>query len=253
MLSNPAIHPILSRHFIAVRLDWEQGNHYRDRFGFVLGTGDQLFLTPEGDLIPPEGENTVYGRHGQDTDPDLLNKLVERYPASAQTATLDLDWFFWPRQTSSKRRGGWYPPPVESIAQYTRLPIAIVDGPLVPPLEDSRFLARHVRQFIWKRGDASAVPAIRIRRVRDGLPESLSTTLADLEGDLLTDEAKLGAALDMTWMTYMKDRPLTARGYVENEHGGWMRGVAKQMVEEDEHVRAKARAGRLIPPGRAES
>ena len=55
MLSQQAVYSRLADHFIGLRLDWEQGNHYREKFGFILGTGDQLLLTPEGELIraPP--------------------------------------------------------------------------------------------------------------------------------------------------------------------------------------------------------
>ena len=51
MLSQQDVYSRLAGHFIGLRLDWEQGNHYRDKFGFILGTGDQLLLTPEGELI----------------------------------------------------------------------------------------------------------------------------------------------------------------------------------------------------------
>jgi len=48
----------------------------------------------------------------------------------------------------------------------------------------------------------------------------------------------------------MKDRPLTARGYLENQHGKWMRSVGPQMIEEEEALRKRAAAGTLVAPGR---
>lgn len=249
MLSNADLWPILAEKFVAIRLDWEQGNHYRERFGFVLGTGDQLLLKPEGDRIPPADGKMVYGRHGEDITPEVLARARRASGAASSIEKLDIDWFLWSRK-SSTRKGGFYPPPVEAIAQYARLPIAEIDGPMPPALEDSVFLKKHVRQFIWKRGKPGGDAVIRLRRVRDGLPDSLDSHLATLRGEQL-ELPKLGDELDRAWLIYMKDRPLTARGYLENEHGRWMRQVAPQMLQEDKSVRARARAGTLLPPGRA--
>lgn len=249
MLSNQNVWPVLAKNFAAVRLDWEQGNHYRDKFGFVLGTGDQLMLKADGELISPQNGKKVYGRHGEDLTPDVLERVRKTAGSSGGVDTLKLEWFFWPRKASAKRRAGFYPVPVQAIAQFARLPIAEVSGPLPETLRDSAFLKKHVRQFIWQRGELEGEPVIRLRRVRDGLPEALLTELGTLRGGQLTAE-KLGKALDEAWLTYMKDRPLTARGYLENEHGGWMRKVAPQMLREDDEVRTHARAGTLLPPGR---
>jgi hypothetical protein len=59
---------------------------------------------------------------------------------------------------------------------------------------------------------------------------------------------QLGEGLDRAWLAYMKDRPLTARGYLENTHGKWMRGQAVQMIAEDDTVRARASEGTLLAP-----
>lgn len=251
MLSNDKIWPGLATHFVAVRLDWEQGNHYRDKFGFVLGTGDQLFLDSKGELIPPAGDRRVYGRHGENITPGVIARVRKAAASEASVRTLKLEWFFWPRKNSAKRQGGFYPPPVPAIAQFARLPIAEVSGPLPDAFADSEFLRRHVRQFIWKRGMEEGESVVRLSRIRDGLPEGLPTELAELRGGEL-EPAALGKALDRAWLTYMKDRPRTAQGYLENEHGGWMRGMGPQMLEEDARVRESARAGTLLPPGRGE-
>lgn len=249
MLSNQTVWPILANSFVAVRLDWEQGNHHRDEFGFVLGTGDQPVLKPNGELIPPRNGKRVYGRHGEDTTAEVLRRVLADVESDGAIDTLKLDWFFWPRKQSDRRRGGFYPPPVRAIAQFARLPIAEVHGPLPAALRDSEFLKNHVRQFIWRRGREDGDPSVQLSRVRDGLPDELPTDLGAIAGKDLEAES-LGKALDDAWRTYMKDRPLTARGYVENEHGGWMRNVAAQMLREDEGVRKHARAGTLVPPGR---
>ncbi len=248
MLSNPTLWPLLSKGFAGLRLDWEQGNHYRDKFGFVLGTGDQLLLEPDGSPVSPGGGEKVYGRHGVDLTAAVLESVRKAAGAEGRIETLDLDWFWWPRKASAKREGGFYPPVVDAIAQYARLPIAELDGPLPEALLDSAFLKRHVRQFIWERGAPDGESVLRLRRVRDGLPKASPEELAVLRGQQL-DAGKLGLALDEAWLSYMKDRPFTSRGYLENEHGGWMRQVAPQMLEEDATIRERARAGILRPPG----
>jgi hypothetical protein len=116
-------------------------------------------------------------------------------------------------------------------------------------LEDDAFLRWHVRQFIWVRGQTNGESRLLVRRVKDGLKAGLSTELAALRPAAMSWQ-QLGESLDRAWIAYMKDRPLTARGYLENEHGKWMRGQATQMITEDNQLRARAAAGTLLAPGR---
>lgn len=132
MLSKPAVYSRLRDGFIGVRFDWEQGNHYKDRIGFILGTGDQLLLTPRGKVIPPdEGKDgkpaKVYGRHGQETTAEVLDRVMAQHPADAEPPVLRMEWFLWPSKPA-RRPGGQYPVPSQAAAQYARLPIATVDG-----------------------------------------------------------------------------------------------------------------------------
>jgi hypothetical protein len=254
VLSNPEVNQRLARHFIGLRFDWEQGNHYKEQFGFILGTGDQLLLDPAGNVIKhgktgPDGKPTiVYGRHGCDTTPLVLDNVISNYPAKPGPLDLKLEWFFWPNKPT-RRPGGSYPVSDTAIAGFARLPLAIVHGPIPPALQNAEFLRWHVRQFIWVRGQADGESRLMIRRVKDGLKEGLPTELASLDPSTMT-LGQLGQALDEAWLSYMKDRPLTARGYTENPHGAWMRGVKAQMIDEDDSVRRLARAGLLLPPGR---
>jgi hypothetical protein len=252
VLSKQAVYSRLADHFIGLRFDWEQGNHYKEKFGFILGTGDQLLLTPEGGLIRPskadqQGRATVlFGRHGCDTTADVLDEVIRQHPASNQV--LKLEWFLW-KQNPTRRPGGFYPASSTAIAGYARLPYVIVEGPLPAALEDAGFLRWHVRQFIWTRGQTNGQSRLLVRRVKDGLKAGLSTDLATLSPGTM-NWRQLGEALDRGWLAYMKDRPLTARGYLENQHGQWMRGQATQMIAEDEEIRARAAEGSLLPPGR---
>ena len=252
MLSKQEVHTRLAGNFTGVRFDWEQGHHYKSKLGFIPGTGDQVLLTPAGELIRSEkpdkpGETTaIHGRNGRDTTGALLDGVAKAHPVRSQE--LKLEWFLWP-QKPARRPGGRYPVTHTAIAGYARLPYVTVEGRIPPALADSDFLRGHVRQFIWVRGRTDGESRLTVRRVSDGLKEGLSTELADLKPDALTIN-ELGAALDKAWMTYMKDRPFTARGYLENEHGKWMRNQAQQMTTEDDTIRTRAAAGTLLPPGR---
>ena len=252
MLSQQDVYSRLAGHFIGLRLDWEQGNHYRDKFGSILGTGDQLLLTPEGEVIRSpkpnkDGQPTViHGRNGADTTAEVLDKVIRQHPE--KSAALQLEWFFW-EQKPTKRRGGFYPASFTSIAGYARLPYVLLEGPVPDALADAGFLRWHVRQFIWVRGQTNGESRLVIRRVKDGLRAGLSTELAVLRPATMTWQ-QLGEGLDRAWLAYMKDRPLTARGYLENAHGKWMRGQAVQMINEDDTVRARALEGTLLAPGR---
>ena len=252
MLSQPGVYSRLAERFIGLRFDWEQGNHYKDKFGFTLGTGDQMFLTPTGEPIPHDGArregrpNVVYGRHGRDTTPELLDQLSARNPPKGDV--LRLEWFLWP-QKPTHRPGGTYPVPHTAIAGYARLPYVIVDGQISEALQDSRFLRWHVREFIWVRGRTNGPSELSVRRVKDGLTPGLSTELATVRPTELT-WTQLGQVLDRAWLDYMKHRPNTARGYLDNQHGAWMRPVARQMLGEEDTLGRQASAGDLLPPGR---
>jgi hypothetical protein len=254
VLSRVDVQEKLSAHFVALRLDWEQGNHYKERFGFLLGTGDQMLLDPTGKPIPngsgkPGGAGLIHGRHGRDTTAEVLDEVLAAHPPHPGPLEPRLEWFLWPSIPCRDGKGR-YPAPPRSIAAFARLPIATVGGPIPPALEEPAFLRRHLRQFIWVRGGSEGASRITVERAKDGLKEGAPELLATLEGEAL-GAAELGKALDRAWLAYMKERPYTARGYLENRHGRWMRGQAERMLREDEEIRRLASAGALKPPGRA--
>jgi hypothetical protein len=252
VLSKPEVYSKLAGNFIGLRFDWEQGNHYKDKFGFILGTGDQLFLTPSGEVIPhgqknKEGKPTVvYGRHGCDTTGEVLDKIAAAHPKKSDD--LKLEWFLW-SDKPTRRPGGRYPASHTSIAGYARMPIAFIHGEIPAALRDPEFLRWHVRQFIWVRGETNGPSRIVVKRVKDGLKKDASTEIANLNADALSKK-QLGESLDVAWQEYAKHRPFVARGYLDNPHGKWMRGVAGQMINEEQELRTRALAGTLLPPGR---
>jgi hypothetical protein len=252
VLSRPEVYSKLAGSFIGLRFDWEQGNHYKDKFGFILGTGDQLFLTPTGDAIPhgqknKEGKPTVvYGRHGCDTTGDVLEKIIATHPKKSDD--LKLEWFLWPDK-QSRRPGGRYPASHNSIAGYARMPLAFIQGEIPGALRDAEFLRWHVRQFIWVRGETDGPSRIVVKRVKDGLKKDLAMELARIDASALSKK-QLGEALDAAWLEYAKHRPFVARGYLDNPHGKWMRSVRDQMINEEQELRSRALAGTLVPPRR---
>jgi hypothetical protein len=252
VLSKPEVYSRLANDFVGLRFDWEQGNHYKDRIGFILGTGDQLLLTPEGGLIrhhepSKEGRSdAVYGRHGCDTTGKLLEKISGQFPRKSDD--LKLDWFLW-SQKPTHRPGGKYPASPEAIAAYARLPYVVINGPVPAALQDTRFLRWHLRQFIWVRGRVEGESELSVRRVKDGLKPGLPLELASIRPAEVSWK-ELGQAFDRAWMDYMKERPLTAHGYLDNQYGKWMQSVAFQMIEEEETLRKRATDGSLLPPGR---
>jgi hypothetical protein len=179
------------------------------------------------------------------TTDEILDGVVQKHPLKSQT--VKLEWFLWP-QFSSKRTGNQYPP-AYTPSPATRGCHVLVEGAIPAALADSDFLRWHVRQFIWVRGQTNGESRLSVHRVKDGLKEGLRTELADLHPATMTWR-QLGEALDRAWFTYMKDRPLTARGYLDNPYGKWMRRQANQMLTEDDEIRVRAIAGTLLPPGR---
>jgi hypothetical protein len=252
VLSKPEVYSRLANHFVGLRFDWEQGNHYKDRFKFILGTGDQMLLTPGGDAIrhdepTKDGRpNMVYGRHGLDTTAKVLDAVMAKHPVKSEQ--LKFEWFLW-SQKPTRRPGGMYPASHTSIAGYARLPFVLVNGPIPTALNDANFLRWHVRQFIWVRGRTNGASELVVRRVKDGLKAGLSAELATLNPESLTWK-ELGQGLDSAWFDYMKNRPLTAKGYLDNPYGKWMRSVASQMIDEEATIRKRALDGTLLAPGR---
>src|SRR5204862_1970541 len=118
---------------------------------------------------------------------------------------LRIEWFLWPVD----RKGMW-PASVTDIANYARLPQAWIEGPMPEALRNSDFLRWHVRQFIWIRGSEKGESRIVVKRVREGMKADLPSEIATVAAYETLE--KVGKALDGAWITFMKDRPRTARG-----------------------------------------
>ncbi|HXG60361.1 MAG TPA: hypothetical protein VNO22_03210 [Planctomycetota bacterium] len=244
MFSDREVRRRLAEGFVALRIDWEQGKHYKDRLGRIPGTGCQTFLDLDGRPIPEFGGVDAFAsRYGRLLTPELLDRVTRRFPPRTEAAPLRLEWFLWP----TERRGLW-PASVDDIAGYTRTPQAWIEGPLPAALRNPDFLRRHLRQFIWVRGRPEGESRIVVRRVKDGLKPGLSPLIAEIPAG--ASEDVVGRALDDAWRTYMKDRPRTARGYCDNPAGRMFAPIRDRMIAEEERIEEMARAGTLPPPGR---
>ncbi|MFN3486639.1 MAG: hypothetical protein ACK44W_14320 [Planctomycetota bacterium] len=245
MFSDPHVTRRLAEGFVALRIDWEQGRHYKDRLGRIPGTGCQTVLDLEGrPMAEFGGVDAFASRYGKNLTPELLDRIARRFPPKPDAALLRIEWFLWP----TERRGLW-PASVDDIAGYARMPQAWLEGPLPEALRNPEFLRWHVRQFIWVRGRPDGETRIVVRRVQDGLKPGLDPRIAEIPAGRLSLKA-LGRALDDAWRTYMMDRPRTARGYCDNPAGRMFAPIRDRMIAEEERVEEQARAGRLPPPGR---
>ena len=223
--------------FIGVRLDWDQQKLYQGKLGGMLGTGRQKLLDPEGNPIKeanvPEGYATRYNLH---LTPPVLDSVSGKFPPKTVAPALQLAWFLWPAK-----------PPFNAVAManWDRKPMVIVEGRVPAALENAEFLAWHVRQFIWTRGRTNGPSRLIFKRVMN----RSQYDLAVIDAASLSLE-QLCRKLDAVLRDYMKQRPFTARGYIENPHGKMFNPIKVQMIQEERIIREQAIAGTLLPPGR---
>jgi hypothetical protein len=205
-----------------------------------MGTtqGNQVLLNPKGKYI--EGIQPRGQRYKIDELAAHLDRVHKEYPGDENRRDdLKLDWFYVDRFAANARGqlSGSF------VSQVDRKPLAIVEGQESNLLRDSKFLHRHVRQFIWQRGTTDGPPRIVVRQFAP-----TRTDLATI--DLADDTVAVSEQADSAWLAYMKERPMVARGYIDNPHGNWLRGVMEQVHLEEIQVRKAAEAGTLAPPGR---
>jgi hypothetical protein len=201
--------------------------------------GNQVLLDPKGKYI--EGINPRGRRYKIEELAALLDRVHKQYPGHTNRCDdLKLDWFYVDRFAGGARGqlSGSF------ISRVDRKPLAIVEGPEADLLGKSEFLHRHLRQFIWERGRTDGPPRIVVRQFA---PTKVDLATIDLTA---TDAAAVSRQMDAAWLAYMKERPMVARGYIDNPHGNWLRGVMETVHVEEIQVREAATDGTLVPPGR---
>ena len=244
MFSSADVRVRIVNNFVGLRIDWEQGRHYREKLGRIPGTGCQTILDLDGNPLKEFGGIDAFAtRYNRNLTPKTLDEISAKFPAKAKQPPVRIEWFLWP----AERKGMW-PASVDDASNYTRTPQAWIEGPMPAALLDSDFLRWHLRQFIWIRGRQTGESRIVVRRVREGLKPGLSPVIAEIAAG---SPAEIGKALDQAWLTYMKDRPRTARGYIENPAGRMFDRIKDHMIGQEETLAAQAAAGTLLAPGRS--
>jgi acylphosphatase len=201
--------------------------------------GNQVLLTPAGEYVPgtePRGK-----RYPVEEFVALLDRVRKDYPPNPRTKDdLKLAWFWWnPRDQGLPGVFG-----ADTIARLDRKPVLTVSGPVPDWLDRPDFLRLHLRQFIWTRGAKDGPARLTVRMLE---PERKELLMLEPEK---TAAAPLSRELDRAWLEYMKERVLTARGYIDNEYGNWLKKVMEKAYEEEVRVREEAKKGTLSPPGR---
>jgi len=252
VVSDEKIRPRLVDNFVCVRLSWAGMQRAKQRHGLVGTTqGNQVLLDPDGKYLPdvnPHGK-----RYQIDGLAALLDRVHDRYPGrkndSADSAgsnrgrdALRLEWFFAGRfgtGSGGQLTGNF-------ISRVDRKPLAIVSGPIPEMLRDVKFLRRHLREFVWERGAEDGPARIVVRQFE---PERRDLATIELDG---SSAEQVGQQLDAAWLAYMVDRPMIARGYIDNPHGNWLKNVMEKVHQEELQVRDLAKRGTLTAPGRGE-
>jgi len=237
VVSQPDVNRRLRR-FVCVRLDWDQMQRYKALLP-VPTQGDQVLLDPGGNPIPgidPKGK-----RYEVAELIGLLDRVLERYPGDPRTGDdLELAWFLCnPEDQGLPGHFG-----AEAVARLERKPLLEVSGPVPGWLDEPAFLRRHLRQFVWTRGQPGGESRVIVRQLAPAEKRLASLDLASLEAD------ELGRALDRAWREAMAERPMTARGYIDNPHGRWLEAVMEGAYREELLIRQQATEGMLTPPGR---
>jgi acylphosphatase len=229
------------RQFVCLRLDHDQMQKHKGRLQ-VPTQGNQVLLTPKGEYVPgtaPRGQ-----RYPVPEFVALLDRVLKDYPPTPEREDdLRLAWFWWhPQEQGLPGHFG-----ADAIARLDRKPVLTVAGPAPAWLDRPDFLRWHLRQFIWTRGAKGGPARLTVRMLEPERRELLARDLGK------STPAALSRDLDRAWREYLKVRPLTARGYIDNPHGHWLKKVMEQAHAEELRVRDEATRGTLTPPGRADA
>jgi hypothetical protein len=239
VVSHDAIRTRLEN-FVCARLGWEAMQQAKNRHGLVGTTqGNQVLLDPQGKYL--EGLDPRGKRYEIKELVAELNRIHEQYPGhTGRRDDLKLEWFYVDRFAKEARGqlDGQF------VSKVDRKPLVMVEGRASSLLQDQEFLRRHVRSFIWERQVADDAPRLTVWQFEPTRKELVTIDLSSASME------EVSRQLDAAWLAYMQDRPMLARGYIDNAHGKWLRAVMEEVYREEVQLRDAATAGTLLPPGR---
>lgn len=258
----------LADHYVAVVLDYWQifwgpdstkPGRFLQKYNWNgIDTAGQAVLSPGGELLTAHRS----WKTGKGLRPEELQQYAARFPTHPKKKDhLMLSWFlidpdYFKVDLGPNSTAG-YCSAVGAVtaARKVRRPLVRVEGSAPKLLENQQeFLARHVRQFWWQKGDAQAPARLVVLNAHatsgtaneltgacpaGKVPEVMATV--DLTGGLDLDA--VSPVLDQAWRKYMSNRPSNADNltFAKNNIGGF-----KQV---DAHIRQLARDNKLLAPG----
>ncbi len=249
-------------HYVAVRLEFYQLQGRKIK-------GD----TAECYVFDPGGNRLATNRcwkNGKGLTPKELEDFAALSPAPADKKNaLRLSWFlmdpaYYRKDVSDDGAFQRYRSPERPLgeARKARRPLIRVDGPALDALENHQeFLARHVRQYWWTKGDPQAPARLVVLnsndfppgaradeitgKVRDG---RVPAVLAVIDLSAGVDLARVSPILDEGWRKYMTGRPPNNIS-IHRKNPNYSREYEERFERMEETIRQLARDGRLLAPG----
>lgn len=253
----------LADRYVGVRLEF-----YQQKGRKIKGdTADCYVFDPQGNRLA--GNRCWKNRNG--FTPRELVEFAEKHPADPKAKdALKLSWFLmdpacYRKDVTDDGAYARYLLADRAIgeARKARRPLVRVDGPALEALENHReFLARHVRQFWWAKGDPKAPARLVVLNSNEFPPGAKSDDITGkfrrdlkvpavlavvgLEGGVDLD--KISPVLDECWRKYMSARPPNNIS-IHRHNPNYSKEYEEQFERMEEAIRQLAREGRLLAPG----
>jgi hypothetical protein len=252
------VKPLADR-YVGVRLEYYQLQGRK-----IQGdTAECYVFTPSGERV---ASNRCWKNRKGLTAKELLD-LAEKRSGQGERDALRLSWFlmdpeWYRRDVTDDAAVQRYRSPDRPLgeARKARRPLVRVDGKALESLESHRdFLARHVRQFWWAKGDPSGparlvvmnsneFPADAKADERTGPMRRVPSVMAVIDLSAGVDLEKLTPALDECWRKYMAGRPPNNIS-IHRANPNYTKAYEERYERLEETIRQLARDGKLPAPG----
>jgi hypothetical protein len=235
----------LSERYVGVRLDYYaqreawKGELWK-RLGGAWGMACQVVLTADRKIL-------AQGRCHKNGNGLTPRELTDFAPPPRKSA-LRLSWFlmdpacFAEDATDAGARQRFATPENQvQEARRQRKPLCRVDGAALSALEaDDAFLERHVRQFVWAKGDPKGPARLTVFDPHDVKADQTAAVLGEFA---LGEPKTLAAGLDGCWRKYMERRPSNV------DFMTFAEDIKPACRAADEAIRKLAASGKLLAPG----